>query len=122
MIQGQVTDLQTGETLPGAHVYVSDANGNPIQPSYGTTTDMYGNFAFEPNPGTLITISYVGYTKQVYPVDVLYEMQMVQLSPSGVLNDVVVFGKKSYTKYILAFSLILALIIIIYLKKKGILS
>jgi hypothetical protein len=122
MIQGQVTDAQTGETLPGANIYVSDADGNALQPTVGVSSDSNGFFDLDAPADSLITISYVGYSRQTYPAQVLYNMGMVQLEPNGALNDVVVNGKKSYTRYILAFSLVLALIFLIYLKKKGILS
>lgn len=55
-IRGSITDLQTGASLPGAHIYIPEIRR-------GTTTDVTGRFLFSPKQDTVYVarISYIGY-------------------------------------------------------------
>ena len=82
-VKGQVKDA-SGEPIIGASVLV---NGT----SNGTMTDLDGNFVVNVRPGTMLTISYIGYLRQqVAAVDgmvvILKEDQAQQM------NEVVVIG------------------------------
>lgn len=82
-ITGQVKDA-TGEPVIGASVLI---NGT----SNGTVTDLDGNFSVNVQPGTTLTISYIGFQKQQVAatngmVITLQEDQAQQM------NEVVVIG------------------------------
>lgn len=64
-LQGKITDKQTGETLPGANIYISDANGNVLNPPTGAQSDANGMYAFFVPNGSYVTASFVGMKKQV---------------------------------------------------------
>jgi len=64
-LQGKITDKQTGETIPGANIYISDATGYMLNPPTGTQSDANGMYAlFVPN-GAYVTASFVGMKKQM---------------------------------------------------------
>jgi len=62
---GWVRDAQTGDTLPGAHVYTT-VDGQIV----GTATDIDGAFALPPVPlDAVITASFVGYRTLTFQND-----------------------------------------------------
>ncbi|MEN8156249.1 MAG: TonB-dependent receptor [Bacteroidota bacterium] len=65
-IKGVISDAQTGETLPGAHVMIEGT-------SFGTVTDPDGNYAFfNLQPGDYrVTASYISYEKKSITIKVL---------------------------------------------------
>lgn len=60
---GIVIDGVTGESLPGAHVYVMRANG-----PHGTTTDADGAYLLNAEPGESANVSYIGYASEIVPL------------------------------------------------------
>jgi uncharacterized membrane protein len=55
-ISGKVTDIQNGESLIGATIYIAEKKA-------GTVTDIYGNYSLSLPPGEYtVSISYIGYT------------------------------------------------------------
>ena len=63
ILSGKVSDLQTGATLPGAHIIVYPQN-------VGTATDKFGNFTIRlrRKKNMVVSITYVGYKRVEYPV------------------------------------------------------
>lgn len=64
-LQGKITNKQTGETIPGANIYISDANGAVSYTPTGAQSDANGMYAFFVPNGAYVTASYVGMKKQV---------------------------------------------------------
>ena len=58
-IYGIVTAADSGETLPGATIYESDANGNPT--GSGTTSNDSGDFTLKTKAGKQISVRLIGY-------------------------------------------------------------
>ena len=88
---GTVTDATTGESLPGASVFVADRT------SIGVTTDVDGNYRLQSVPTGSITLraSYIGYTSTDVQVNVRSGEQTVniQMTEGEVsLDDYVVTG------------------------------
>ncbi len=68
IISGNIKDIN-GPTIPGANIYLSDANGNMLQPVSGTATDIDGNYTLDTKDAQYITATFVGVgrqTKSVY--------------------------------------------------------
>jgi TonB-dependent starch-binding outer membrane protein SusC len=82
-VQGQVTDAQTGELLPGVNVVVQGTNT-------GAATDLDGRYELSVNSlnGTLI-FSYIGYVVQEVPMNGR-ETINVQLQPETIAGDEIV--------------------------------
>ncbi|MDW3194252.1 MAG: SusC/RagA family TonB-linked outer membrane protein [Cytophagales bacterium] len=84
-VTGQVTDGETGETVPGANVIEKGTTN-------GTTTDLDGNFALNVSEGATLVVSFVGYRQTEVVVgsrsviDVALELDVAQLA------EVVVVG------------------------------
>lgn len=70
-VNGLVMDASTGETLPGAHVYVADT-------ANGAVTDVDGRFALDIQRGERVTVSFVGYTPLTFvPSGDAYVVELV---------------------------------------------
>ena len=79
---GTVID-STGEPIIGASV-VEEGTSN------GAITDVDGKFAISVEPGTRLTVSFIGYTSQT--VKAAANMRIVLNDDTQLLNDVVVIG------------------------------
>ena len=77
--KGKVTD-PSGEALTGANVYVSDANGNVLNPPKGATADAKGNYKFDSMTNDYITASFVGMKKIRYAMYKDRLLLMVEVS------------------------------------------
>ena len=64
-IEGVIKDQQTGESLPGANIYISNL-------AIGTTTDIEGRFELRNIPiGTQqVEASFIGYDSQIISIEV----------------------------------------------------
>src|SRR6056297_3835623 len=77
-ISGTVTDVETGEPLPGVNIVIQGT-------TRGTTTDMDGNYTIDAPADATLVFSFVGYQKKVVEVsgrvriDVALEKSMTQL-------------------------------------------
>jgi len=94
MIKGTVFDATTGETLPQANVYFSDASGSPGSATNGTATDVNGQFSFSTTPAgnSYLTASYTGYSPQTLLISGNTDFH---LSPATTnLPEVEIFGSK----------------------------
>lgn len=87
LIEGKVTDSETGEGIPFANVYLP-------QNRKGTTTDFDGNFSIRTDQlEDSLTASYVGYYKRSKPLQQGQAQQTVffQLEPENQsLNEIVI--------------------------------
>lgn len=84
-VTGTVTDVETGETVPGANVIEKGTTN-------GTTTDLDGNYSLSVGEGATLVISFVGYRQMEIEVgsrsviDANLELDVAQLA------EVVVVG------------------------------
>lgn len=75
-IEGTVIDKNTGVPLPGATLTL---DGSPIG-----VTDANGHFAIQTaQSGQSLTISYVGYISNEYPVDAINDMSQIPMTISS---------------------------------------
>jgi hypothetical protein len=64
-VAATVINATTREAVGMANVYVSDAEGKPVEPVRGTTTDFDGKFELAADAQAFITISAVGMGKYI---------------------------------------------------------
>ncbi len=85
-ISGQVTDLSTGETLPGVNIV---AKGTTI----GTVTDIEGNYQLSvPDETEILVFSSVGYTPEEVSIGNQTVIDVVMSPDIQSLSEVVVIG------------------------------
>jgi len=84
-ISGQISDVESGEYLPGATVYCQQILG-------GTVSNGYGFFSMKVNQGAnALEISYVGYKKQQITIDSNTDTVLtVALQPNIELSEVTI--------------------------------
>ena len=100
------------ETLPGAVLYVSDAQGKPIPGGASASANENGYLLLNvTNPDTIVTARYIGHEQQTKKVREF--PAVIVLKPTGQLDEVTVTAKRSY--YILG--TLLALLLIYKIKK-----
>lgn len=89
IIEGQVTDAETGEPLVGASVTYAEGKG--------ISTDIDGLFSLTiPNGKYILTIRYIGYQSEMKEVKVTNNNQYIEirLNPdNATLNNVTVLGE-----------------------------
>jgi len=89
ILSGHVTDKETGESLPGATIYLPDLKT-------GTITDKDGFYKLRNLPGSSIVVqlSYIGYRAEVVTLDLArVHTRDFQLNPSAIeAKEVVVTG------------------------------
>src|SRR5690606_8725672 len=93
MVAGFVVDAETGERLPGAHVYLTDLK-------VGTVTTDAGYFAIEPLPlrHYAVRLSYLGYQPLVADLPAGNDSTTIRLRPIMLQTaDVVVEGNADRT-------------------------
>lgn len=87
-ISGKITDASDGKTLAGVSVKVKGT-------SAGVATDADGNFSIAAQPGSILEISYIGYTMQSVTVGSETNIN-IDLQPAFTdLNPVVMVGTRS---------------------------
>jgi hypothetical protein len=88
-IRGTVTDVHSGESLPGATVYVQETKG-------GTVSDEKGQYVLSlPTGNYTIRVSYVGYENKELKINANSALiQNIKLKSSGLLQEVVVSTQK----------------------------
>jgi TonB-dependent starch-binding outer membrane protein SusC len=85
LVNGTVTDAQTGQTLPGVNVSI---NGTTI----GTTTDIDGKYSIQvPSSNSVLAYSYVGYQLQEIEVGNSNLIDVILL-PGLLIDEMVVVG------------------------------
>ena len=90
-LRGVVTDATEGTTLPGANVFIQGT-------SLGAATGVEGEYQVRSIPAGeyVLRASYVGYENREIPVSIADGQTVtldIELSPSGVLGEVVVSGQ-----------------------------
>jgi len=94
-LSGKITDGETQEPVPGAHIYIPDLQK-------GTTTNADGLFEIKELPhGTfLIEVSYISYSTRVLKTTIQGETTLdVELTPSITeMSEIVVTGTSASTK------------------------
>jgi TonB-linked SusC/RagA family outer membrane protein len=95
LLQGTVTDAQTGEALIGVNVYVKN------YPNQGSTTDLDGVFRFEAAADAdVLVASYIGYKTLETPINGQTSFDLQLLPETALLDEVIVtsFGVKKEKK------------------------
>jgi len=77
-LTGKIKDKN--ETLPGANIYVSDAQGKPLSPLRGDSSDVVTGYYILENvqPTDYVTVSFVGYKKNTKKVSDLGNGEIIQ--------------------------------------------
>ena len=110
MLTGRVTDSVTKQALPYASVFLSDPLGNPTSQAIGTTTSFEGYYSLPSvgngiMPGEIVTVSYLGYTKQTQYVS--GSLLNFSLDPSGQnLSEFEIIAKRIYQSPVFALVII----------------
>src|ERR1035437_9990144 len=84
-VGGVVVDKKTGDPLIGATVMQKGT-------SNGTVTDLDGKFTFVMPTGSVLIISYVGYTSQEFVIKENNQLRVLMVSNTENLEEVVVVG------------------------------
>ena len=114
-ISGNVTDAKTGESLPYANIYLSDASGKYIAGTPGTITNPAGNYTLI-GENTHITASYTGYARQTKPYS---NWVNFKLEPeSYLLPEANVVGKRIVKNWQYLIILVIAIAAGIYIAKR----
>lgn len=93
-VRGSVTDLQTGQALPGAHVLIL---GNPS----GAVADHKGHFSLTSDTAFgVLSVSFVGYTTVEVPVRGQDELRISLQAANLELSEVTVTAYESNRKLI----------------------
>ena len=97
LIKGEVTDITTGDVLPGVQIQ-NKANGMV------TTSDVMGSFKLIGNENDTLKLSYIGYNPEVLSAN-HKDLLKIQLKPSSdALAEVVLagYGQQKESNYLLA--------------------
>ncbi|MEM9822858.1 MAG: TonB-dependent receptor, partial [Bacteroidota bacterium] len=99
ILSGYVEDIQTGERLIGANIYLPEYN-------VGTSSNAYGFYSIRLQEGKkLINYSYLGYQKQTDTIQLRSNVvQTILLKPSLTLNEVIVTARDTTLPSISIFS------------------
>lgn len=87
VVTGQVTDQQSGKTMPGVNIVVKGSS------SIGTSSDVQGNFSLNvPSPQDTLVFSYIGYKTLMIPVNGRSSINVKMRSKTLSGGQVVVVG------------------------------
>ena len=64
-INGKITDIETGEPLPGVSIVIEGTTS-------GVITNLDGEYTIEVSDEQVLLFSYIGYNKQIVPVRQFY--------------------------------------------------
>ncbi len=84
-ISGKVTDISTGQTLPGVSILVKNT-------TTGTTTDLSGRYSLQAKVGSKLVFSFIGYQTQTIVIGNQKVINVFMKSTALGLNEVVVVG------------------------------
>ncbi len=85
-VSGTVTELETGETLPGVNITVKDS------PDRGTTTNLEGQYSLRVNADDVLIFSYIGFVTMEIPVDGRETIDVEMSTDVQALSELVVIG------------------------------
>ncbi|NJO69677.1 MAG: hypothetical protein HC830_10680 [Bacteroidetes bacterium] len=93
-ITGDVTDMQTGEPLPGVNVLIEGT-------TTGTTTDFDGKFSMDySQDNQVLVFSYIGYVSERIPLAGQSSISVKLVPDITKLDEVVVVGYGTQKKVI----------------------
>jgi TonB-dependent starch-binding outer membrane protein SusC len=84
-ISGKVTDVTSGEELPGVNVLIKGTQK-------GVTTDAKGNFSIEANNGDILVFSFIGYLSEEVTINGQTSLTVTLAPDVKKLEEVVVIG------------------------------
>mgnify|MGYP006284141011 CR=1 FL=1 len=84
-VSGTVTDVQTGDPLPGVNIVVQGT-------TTGTTTDMDGEYSIEAPADATLVFSFVGYQEQTLEINGREEINVAMEQAVTQLEEVVAVG------------------------------
>lgn len=84
IVSGKVTE-ENGAPIPGVNILVKGTN-------VGTTTDATGRYSLSVPPASTLIFSFIGYEAQEIPVGAQSIIDVILLSGTQTLNEVVVVG------------------------------
>lgn len=92
------------ETLPSAHVIVTDADGNAKTPTKGVSTDMDGSYSIDVNPTDYLTASFVGLGKKTVKASEVCSQSRCNFDfnlggGENILEEVLIIGKSNKTDW-----------------------
>ncbi|SEW41170.1 SusC/RagA family TonB-linked outer membrane protein [Chitinophaga arvensicola] len=90
-VTGKVTDARTGVPLPGVNIIIKGT-------TRGTVTNGEGTFTLQANPGDILVLSLIGYTKQELPAKPGAAMNIRLESTATGLDELIVVGYGSQKK------------------------
>ena len=90
-ISGKVVHSATGESLPGASIYLKGS-------TTGTTTDLNGFYSILADLGDTLVFTYVGFITQEIVVKEFKFLEVILIEDVGLLDEVVVVGYGSQKK------------------------
>lgn len=86
IINGQITDAETGDSLPGVNVLIKGTTD-------GTSTNQDGNFELEvPSLEDVLVVSFIGYQRQEVEIDGRTEVNIEMQPDITMLEEAVVVG------------------------------
>lgn len=85
VLSGKVTDSSSGEPLPGVSIVVKGT-------TYGTVTDVDGNFTLQTSQGATLVFSFVGYKNQEITAQGQQNLSVGLVEDTEQLDEVVVVG------------------------------
>lgn len=97
LIRGQVFDSDDGSPLPGVNVIVKGT-------TYGTVTDVNGEYYINVPPGGTLVFSFIGYSTEEIPTGNRSQVDVDLAADVMQLNEVVVMGYGSQRKMSMAVS------------------
>jgi len=117
-ITGVISDKDG--TLPSANVYVSDKQGNPIQPLNGTSSSVVdGSYTLNDVPqGAYVTASYVGYKKNTVQIDGNSKQDFLLVPDSAEISTFEFFSDaftpEKRNKTLMYIGIVIGVVVIIY--------
>ena len=121
-LSGKIIDSE-GETLPSAHVMVSDSSGSPTSLMKGVVSGLDGDYSIEVSPADYLTASFVGVGKKTVRASEVCKQNSCnfdfKLSEGGnILKEVLVFadkkGKTNWKKIALISGISIIGLVVIY--------
>ena len=92
IVTGKVTDSQTGEALPGVNIVIKGT-------TVGVNTDVNGEYSITvTDKNAILVVTFIGYTPQEIPVTDKVVIDVVLVTETTNLNEVVVIGYGSQKK------------------------
>ncbi len=93
VIRGKITEKSSGESIPGASIFETDAQNRIIG---GTVSDINGNYVFEISDSQhMITVSSIGYSNQTFNVNNRTEINIALEEQSTALDEITITAKSA---------------------------